>query len=225
MRKNTADVQDLNPPLYSSYHLSFTSTLPRPLLEELASLILTNDPTGQTGQLISSVHDQFLDFLVPSPSLFSLLPRRETVSQPNGASKKGALVKDKEVPGKPSYVVLNQPKAVEEDIMAEVERIAKGLFSVIVTMGIVPIIRAPRDNAAEMVARQLDTKLREHIASTSSQRGGAGFGGDSLQRPCESLSRHQLTMQCLLSWIAMWTLFLCSLIHGLIRHLCTMFST
>lgn len=148
-------------------------------------MILTNDPTGQTGQLISSVYDQFLDFLVPSPNLFSLLPRREQVPEANGASKKGGALKEKEVEGPPSYVVLNRPKAIEEDIMAEVERIAKGLFSVIVTMGVVPIIRCPRDNAAEMVARQLDTKLRDHISSTSSQRGGPGFGGDSLQRPCK----------------------------------------
>jgi hypothetical protein len=44
-----------------------------------------------------------------------------------------------------------------------------------------------------MVARQLDKRLRDHIASTSSQRGGASgrdgaYGSDglsSLQRPCK----------------------------------------
>lgn len=170
----------MNPPLYSAYHLSFTSSLPRSHLEELASLILANDPTGQTGQLIQSVHDQFLDFLVPSPSLFSLLPRKEIKNEANGGSKKAA---EKEVTASPSYVVLNDPKASEVEIEEEVERIAKGLFSVIVTMGIVPIIRSPRGNAAEMVARKLDAKLRDHISSSSSQRGGPGFGADSLQRP------------------------------------------
>ncbi|WOO84909.1 Protein sly1 [Vanrija pseudolonga] len=176
--------EDLNPPLYSSYHLSFTSTLPRPLLEELASLILANDPTGQTGQLISSVHDQFLDFVVPSPSLFSLLPRREIKNEANGSGgKKSNKAPEKEVDGKPSYVVLNDPKVTEVEIEEEVERIAKGLFSVIVTMGTIPIIRSPRGNAAEMVARKLDSKLRDHISSSSSQRGGNSFGADSLQRP------------------------------------------
>lgn len=178
-----ADIQDLNPPLYSSYHLSFTSALPRSLLEELASLILANDPTGGTGQLINSVHDQFLDFLVPSPSLFSLLPSRVPASDANGSLAKKNGAPEKEVDGKPSYVVLNDPKAGEGEIEEEVERIAKGLCSVIVTMGIVPIIRSPRGNAAEMVARKLDAKLRDHISSTSSQRGGASFGTDSLQRP------------------------------------------
>lgn len=120
--------------MYSSYHLSFTSSLPRSLLEELASLILANDPTGGTGQLISSVHDQFLDFLVPSPNLFSLLPRRETKPEANGVSKKGAQPKEKEVEGRASYVVLNDPKANELDIEEEIDRVARGLFSVIVTM-------------------------------------------------------------------------------------------
>jgi hypothetical protein len=139
---STSDTaQDLNPPLYSAYHLSFTSSLPRSLLEELASLILANDPSGQTGQLIQSVHDQFLDFLVPSPSLFSLLPRKEVQSEANGGSKK-QIGPPKEVDGSPSYVVLNDPKATEVEIEEEVERIAKGLFSVIVTMGECSLLHA-----------------------------------------------------------------------------------
>lgn len=127
----------MNPPLYASYHLSFTSALPRSLLEELASLILADDPTGASGQLITSVHDQFLDFLVPSPNLFSLLPRREIKQEANGAAsgRRGNQPKEKEVEGRPSYVVLNDPRASELDIEEEVERIAKGLFSVAVTMG------------------------------------------------------------------------------------------
>ena len=130
-------IQDLSPPLYASYHLSFTSALPRSLLEELASLILANDPSGSTGQLISSVHDQFLDFVVPSANLFSLLPRREIKHEANGvSSKKGPKApQDKEVDAQPTYVVLNDPKAGEVEIEAEVERIAKGLLSVIITMG------------------------------------------------------------------------------------------
>ncbi|WWC91119.1 uncharacterized protein L201_006060 [Kwoniella dendrophila CBS 6074] len=188
--------EDLNPPLYSSYHLSFTSSLPRSLLEELASLILANDPSGSTGQLISSVHDQFLDFLVPSPNLFSLLPRREIKQEQNGnntaTNKKGGsnIQKEKEVEGRPSYVVLNDPRAGELEIDEEVERVSKGLFSVITTMNFIPIIRCPRGNAAEMVARKLDARLRDHIASNASQRGGAGRDGaygvdglNSLQRP------------------------------------------
>ena len=50
--------------------------------------------------------------------------------------KKGArLSKEREVEGRPSYTVLNDPKAGEVEIEEEVERVAKGLFSVIITMG------------------------------------------------------------------------------------------
>lgn len=53
---------------------------------------------------------------------------------------------------------------------------------------VTPIIRCPRGNAAEMVGRKLETKLRDHLASTSSQRGGGrdAYSSDalsSLQRP------------------------------------------
>lgn len=179
--------------MYSSYHLSFTSTLPRSLLEELASLILANDPSGSTGQLISSVHDQYLDFLVPSQNLFSLLPRRTTLPDTN-PPKKGSQSKPKEIEDRPSYAVLNDPKAGELEIESEVERVAKGLFSVIVTMGFIPVIRCPRGNAAEMVARQLDKKLRDHLAASSQRGGRDAYGSDglsSLQRPCELITAGQ----------------------------------
>ncbi|WVQ90244.1 hypothetical protein IAS59_004021 [Cryptococcus gattii] len=160
--------QDLSPPLYAAYHLAFTSPLPRPLLEELASLILANDPSGQSAQLVASVTDQFLDFVVPAPNMFALLPRREPAHDADGAGKKTA--REESVEGRPSYVVLNDPRATEVDIEEEVGRIARGLFSVVTTMNMVPIIRCPRGNAAEMVARRLDAKLRDHIASTSRTR-------------------------------------------------------
>ncbi|XAO24911.1 hypothetical protein I312_103720 [Cryptococcus bacillisporus CA1280] len=173
---------DLNPPLYSAYYLAFTSALPRPLLEELASLILANDPSGHSAQLIASVTDQFLDFVVPSQNMFSLLPRRELTQDADGAgkAKKG---REEWVEGRASYVVLNDPRATEVDIEQEVGRIANGLFSVVTTMNMVPIIRCPRGNAAEMVARRLDAKLRDHIASTSSRNARDAYSVDALQRP------------------------------------------
>lgn len=44
-----------------------------------------------------------------------------------------------------------------------VNSIAEGLFSVFVTLNVVPIIRCPEGNAAEMVSRTLDKKLRENL--------------------------------------------------------------
>ncbi len=161
-------------------------------MEELASLLLAADPSGSSGELVASVYDQFLDFLVPSPSLFSLLPKRVPAAPAAdaGAQKKRSSMPEKEVEGRPSYAILNDPKATEIEIEEEAERIARGLFSVVVTMGNVPIIRCPRGNAAEMVARKLDSKLRDWITSGTGGRGAqSGLYGESLsslQRPRES---------------------------------------
>lgn len=165
--------------------------MPKPLLEAFASLLLQSDPSGGLGEQIASVYDQFLDFLVPSSSLFSLLPKRITEpTEQNGAtSKSSKAARPKEIDGPPSYKVLNDPKAGEIEIEEEAERIARGLFSVIVTMGSIPIIRAPRGNAAEMVARKLDAKLRDYVTSSAPRSGyGGSLHGDtlsSLQRPRE----------------------------------------
>ncbi|KAG7558282.1 hypothetical protein FFLO_02752 [Filobasidium floriforme] len=180
--------QDIAQGLYSSYHLSFTSSLPKPLMEEFASTLLSHDPSGALGDNVAGVWDQNLDFIVPSPSLFSLLPKRVPLPDASGSNQNQAARrpsgKDKEpVPKEtdapPSYAILNSPSATEVEIEAESERIARGLFSVVVTLGSVPIIRAPRGNAAEMVARKLDAKLRDWASGGGAGR-GYGVGGDAL---------------------------------------------
>ncbi|KAH7340446.1 Sly1 vesicle trafficking sec1-like protein [Rhizoctonia solani] len=156
--------EDLSQSLYESTHVSFTSPLPRAILEEFAALVARDG----TSELVAQVLDQYLDFLVPSPSLFSLLPpkgKSVAQSEAGGAGSSGN-----------SYALLNSPKATEEDIEGEVDRIANGLFSVIVTLGQVPYIRSPRGNAAEMVARKLESKIRDHIHGSGSARSSGGPG-------------------------------------------------
>jgi hypothetical protein len=212
--------EDINDNLYTSYHLSLTSSIPRPMMEELASLILQGDPSGESAESVAAVLDQNLDFLVPSPSLFSLLPKRVTVaadphdpttaiSPPVQKTKQGRWIPEKQTDGPASYMILNNPGANEIEVEEEAERIARGLFSVIVTYMTattpsagagsassasgVPIIRCPRGNAAEMVARKVDAKLRDWISSaagasvTGGMRGGSD-GLSSLRRPCKSIS-------------------------------------
>jgi hypothetical protein len=59
-------------------------------------------------------------------------------------------------------------------------------------IGQVPYIRSPRSNAAEMIAKKLDTKIRDAILSSARSTSGSGlFAQDSsglgaLQRPGES---------------------------------------
>lgn len=85
---------------------------------------------------ICKVFDQFVAFTSQESSLFSL-----------------------EIPQ--SFVRLNSLD--DKIIMDIIDRIVDGLFSVCVSLGQVPIIRARPGEAAEMVGRKLDEKLRNHL--------------------------------------------------------------
>lgn len=100
--------------------------------------------------------DQYLNFVVSEPNLFSL----------------GM--------GKDIYWTMNSAATTDEEIDSKVDRIVSGLFSVSVTMGTIPIIRCPKGGAAEMIAAKLDRKLRDHILnakdnlfSAANARGGS----------------------------------------------------
>jgi len=130
---------------------------------------------------LDQVLDQYLSFVTPSPQLFSLLPP-PTQPLSSAAAEPGQPPADHA-----SYYILNTPTSTEQQIEEEIERIAAGLFSVMVTLGQVPYIRAPRRNAAEMVARKLDQMIRDHLLN-SARTGHSLFSSDAtgiggLQRP------------------------------------------
>ncbi|KAI9444621.1 SLY1 protein [Lactarius indigo] len=160
--------EDLEKGLYESFHLNFSEPLPRALLEELAGC--------------KQVVDQYLSFIAPSSSLYSLLPPPSTTTTPHSPTQPG--------PSQPlsSYAILNSPSSTEQQIESEIERVASGLFSVIATMGQVPIIRAPRGNAAEMIAKKVETKIRDSIITASRSQGTSPFSQEpgvltTLHRP------------------------------------------
>ncbi|OJJ60464.1 hypothetical protein ASPSYDRAFT_42202 [Aspergillus sydowii CBS 593.65] len=133
-----AIASDLQRGLYSPAYINFLSSVPRPLLEDFASQIAT---TG-TSEHISQVYDQYLNFIVAEPDLFSL----------------GM--------GNDAYWRINSAKTSDADLDELVDRIVSGLFSVSVTMGAIPIIRCPKGGAAELIATKLDRKLRDHILNS-----------------------------------------------------------
>ncbi|CAK3949219.1 probable Golgi transport Sly1 [Lecanosticta acicola] len=152
--------QDLQKGLYSPAYINFLSSIPRPLLEEFA----TQTAQAGTAESISQVYDQYLNFIVSEPNLFSLGMGRET------------------------YWTMNSAKTSDDDIDQNVDRIVSGLFSVAATMGTIPIIRCPKGGAAEMIAAKLDRKLRDHILNSkdnlfSASRPSTGHGAASSSRP------------------------------------------
>jgi len=98
---------DLTRGLYSPAYVNFLSSIPRPLLEDFAAQIAS---TG-TAEHIAQVYDQYLNFIVAEPDLFSL-----------------GL-------GKDAYYKINSAHTSDEDLDAIVDKIVSGLFSVCVTMG------------------------------------------------------------------------------------------
>ncbi|KAL8150291.1 hypothetical protein V2J09_020099 [Rumex salicifolius] len=140
--------------LYDLFHLNFSSSIPRPLLEDIASNTLRSDSIHR----ISKVHDQYLEFVTLEDSLFSLADKN-------------------------CFVQLNDPSAGDKEIEAIVERIVGGLFCVLSTLAVVPIIRCPRGGPAEMVASALDQKLRDHLISKNNLFTEGGNFASSFQRP------------------------------------------
>ncbi|KAK2738528.1 Vesicle trafficking between the ER and Golgi [Onygenales sp. PD_40] len=144
---------DLAKDIYSPAYINFISSVPRPLLEDFASQIAS---TG-TSDKIAQVFDQYLNFIVAEPDLFSL----------------GM--------GKDMYWKINSSETSDEELDNSIDRIVSGLFSVSVTMGSIPIIRCPKGGAAELIATRLDRKLRDHILNSKdnlfsggNQRQGVG---------------------------------------------------
>ncbi|KPI42734.1 Protein sly1 [Cyphellophora attinorum] len=129
---------DLSKGLYSTAYVNFISSVPRTVLEEFGAQIVSTN----TSESIAQVFDQYLNFIVAEPDLFSL----------------GM--------GKESYWTFNSAKVEEAVQDAAIDKIVSGLFSVSVTMGAVPIIRCPQTELAKMIASKLDRKLRDHVLNS-----------------------------------------------------------
>ena len=129
---------DLSRGLYSPAYVNFISSVPRPVLEDFAAQIASTN----TAESIAQVYDQYLNFIVAEPDLFSL----------------GM--------GKESYWTFSSAKAEADVQDADIDRIVSGLFSVSVTMGSVPIIRCPQSELAKIIATKLDRKLRDHVLNS-----------------------------------------------------------
>ncbi|KAF2243817.1 Sec1-like protein [Trematosphaeria pertusa] len=128
---------DLARSLYSPAYINFLSSIPRPLLEDFAAQTVASG----TAEHLAQIYDQYLNFIVSEADLFDL-------------GMKGA------------YATLNSAQISDQELDATVEKVVSGLFSVVVTMGSIPIIRAPRGGAAEVVAAKLDRKLRDHVLNS-----------------------------------------------------------
>jgi len=93
--------------LYVSFHVNFSTSVPRPLLERLATACAAAPPA--CAGRVARVADQYIDFVCLEDGLFSL-------AQPR------------------AYVALNDPAAADADITALIDAVALGLFCVVATL-------------------------------------------------------------------------------------------
>ena len=110
--------QDCAKGLYARSHLNFVTKLDRSLMEEFAKLVVQSASLER----IASVHDQYLDFVCLENRLFSLHKLN-------------------------SYVTYNGSGATEAMMEQAMTDIAYGLFSVVSTLGQIPVIRCPKVRA------------------------------------------------------------------------------
>lgn len=166
-------VQDIKEDKYANYYVNFTSSLSRDLLEDFAQQVCSTARSDR----IKQVFDQYLDFIVTEPELFSLdLPR--------------------------SYTVLNNPSSTEEIITQLCDHVATGLFNVVMTTLSIPIIRAPKGGPAEIVAEKLGAKLRDFVINTRTATNSV-LEGDSLERCVMIILDRNIDFSCIFShsWI------------------------
>jgi len=134
-RENLAIIaRDCAKGLYGRAHLNFVTKLDRALMEEFARLVV------QSGSLemVASVHDQYLDYVCLERNLFSL----HKVN---------------------SYVTYNGPGATEQMMEQAMTEIAYGLFSVVASLGQIPVIRCPKVRK-ELVDFRTRVKTNEYAS-------------------------------------------------------------
>ena len=121
--------------LYRSVYLNFVSRVERHLLEKFAQDLVSSNSVNTVVKIV----DQYLDMIALEPSLFTLnIPR--------------------------SFMAYNAKAITEKEIKGFMGRVASGLLSAVRVMGTLPIIRAPGGGAAEMLAQELGSLLRENLS-------------------------------------------------------------
>ncbi|CAF4952947.1 protein sly1 homolog [Pieris napi] len=153
--------QDLDNGVYDQYHLNFISPITRQKLEDLAASAIQSNSVMS----IHKLFDQYLNFICLEDDLF-IMKHQQSDSL--------------------SYYAINKGDTKDTEMEAIMDDIVESLFSVFVTLGTVPIIRSSKGNAAEMVAKKLDKKLRENLwdARNNLFHGNTGQGSAfSFTRP------------------------------------------
>jgi hypothetical protein len=173
--------QDISAGLYDQIHLNFSSSVSRPMLEQIAQAALEADAVST----IARVHDQYLNFISMEENMFQFEHEN-------------------------SYFEFHDSSTTEARAEDNISKTVDALFAVILTMGVVPIIRCPKGDAAELVAMRLDAKLRDHLSAV----GNLLESGGSYNRPVLLIADRNIDLSVMISHA--WSYQ--SLIHDLLAY-------
>lgn len=99
-----------------------------------------------------------------------------------------------------SYFDFHDPTTTEARAEENISRTVDALFAVIVTLGVIPIIRCPRGDSAEHVAMKLDAKLRDHLSNVGNLFDGSGMAsGSGFNRPVLLLVDRNIDLSVMVS--------------------------
>jgi Sec1 family len=144
---------------YRDCSVFVTPSLPRPQLETLAAACVQSGSVPRIARLL----DAYSSFVALQPRLFTSIGLHN------------------------SLTAFASPSAGEKEVNAFTDSVTSSLVSLCATVGFCPIIVCSRGGPAEMVARQLESALRDHLASptaalfssnANAASVGAGAGGD-----------------------------------------------
>ncbi|KAJ3426910.1 sec1 family domain-containing protein [Anaeramoeba flamelloides] len=137
-------IEDFSKDLYDHYYLNFSPQVSTESLQKLARSLVDLKMIDK----VSSIYDQYLNFYSLRPKLFEL-----------GLTS--------------TYYKLNT-STNQEEVEYLLEKTAKGIFSVFVTLGVIPIIRAQEGNAAEYIAQKVSEYFEQNLnpKNVNSQGGG-----------------------------------------------------
>ncbi|CBZ51526.1 hypothetical protein NCLIV_013190 [Neospora caninum Liverpool] len=155
-------LEELQQKLYAFYFFNFTDRLSEDLMQLLARGAVE---AGMETQVVSVV-DRYVDYVCLSPFEFSL-------NKPGIYSILNGRSSDAQASGEKTE------KAIEEAVAVAVN----GLFCVIATFGVVPLIRCPASPSSP--ARNVAMKLQERVATLPHhvQTQIFGHASSSLHRP------------------------------------------
>ncbi|XP_054709105.1 sec1 family domain-containing protein 1-like [Uloborus diversus] len=111
----------------------------------LVGATIQHDLEKLSNEIRSKVFDQYLNFITLEDDMYIL--RHQDCGSIN-------------------YFAFNRGDVKDSEMEKIIDNVVDSLFSVFVTLGVVPIIRSPRGNAAEVVAEKLDKKIRENLRDT-----------------------------------------------------------